>query len=105
MKSHVPKTTEYRRHAAEMEQKGLKASTFDGDYHEYIPEIKEALKKRDAQYVTLKNGDVHAKIDIRRSLGTTHGKEGESTHKTTVVTTVYSEKRNDWRFYPDDFGD
>ena len=105
MKSHVPKTTEYRRHAAEMEQKGLKASTFDGDYHEYIPEIKEALKKRDAQYVTLKNGDVHAKIDIRRSLVTTHGKEGGSTHKTTVVTTVYSEKRNDWRFYPDDFGD
>lgn len=102
MKAHIPGTAEYRRHEKEMERQGRKPSTFVGDYHEFIPEIKAALKNKTAHYTTLKTGDVHAKIDLGRTTGTTHGKDGKSTHKTTVVTAVHSAKENDWHFYPDD---
>lgn len=102
MRAHVPGTAEYRRHAKEMEFEGKKASTFEGDYHEFIPEVKAALKNRTAFYKVLKTGDVHAKIDLGRTTGTTHGKDGKSAHKTTIVTVVYSAKWNDWHFYPDD---
>lgn len=102
MQAHVPGTAEYRKHAKEMELQGRKASTFEGDYHEFVPEIMAALKNRTAHYTPLKTGGIHAKIDLGRTTGTTHGEDGKSTHKTTVVTAVHSEKENDWHFYPDD---
>lgn len=102
VKAHIPGTPEYRRHAKEMELRGKKASTFEGDYHEFIPDIMTALKDRTAHYTPLKTGEIHAKIDLGRTTGTTHGEDGKSTHKTTIVTAVHSPKHNDWHFYPDD---
>lgn len=102
MKAHMPNTPEYRKHSAEMAAKGLQASHFSEDYKKLAPEIQTALKSREAHYVVLRNGDVHAKIDLGRPIGTTYGKDGKSKHETSVVTVVHSSKNNDWHFYPDD---
>ena len=102
MRAHMPNTPEYRKHSAEMAASGLQASHFSEDYKKLAPEIQTALKNREAHYVVLRNGDVHAKIDLGRPIGTTYGKDGKSKHETSVVTVVHSSKNNDWHFYPDD---
>ena len=102
MRAHMPTTPEYRKHSAEMAASGLQASHFSEDYKKLAPEIQTALKNREAHYVVLRNGDVHAKIDLGRPIGTTYGKDGKSKHETSVVTVVHSSKNNDWHFYPDD---
>lgn len=102
MEAHVSGTKEYRRHTAEMAVKGLTASYFREDYACLASEIQAALKKRKAHYVVLHNGNIHAKIDLRRPIGVTYGKDGRSEHETSIITVVYSSKNNDWHFYPDD---
>ena len=102
MRAHMPNTPEYRKHSAEMAARGLQASHFSEDYKKLATEIQTALKKREANYRVLRNGDVHAKIDLGRPIGTTYGKDGKSKHETSVVTVVHSSKNNDWHFYPDD---